>query len=104
MIPLPPPEDTKPAHVESVDSIVRSGVHEHVNGKTPASGVKRQEPDVDKIDPNDTTQLTPENMKALLQRASAVSRENVKKTRQAFDATKAAADSGLLKTRRLPPK
>jgi len=65
-----------------------------------AGNSQRQEIDVDKIDPNDSAQLTPENMKALLKKASAVSKENLQKTRQAFDATKAAADSGLLRTKR----
>jgi len=94
--PLPPPDNALPAQVEPAP---KRQTKAQAAGKLAGSS-QRQEIDVDKIDPSDSAQLTPENMKALLKKASTVSKENVKKTRQAFDATKAAADSGLLKTKR----
>jgi hypothetical protein len=56
--------------------------------------------DVTGINPEDSADLTPENMQALLARAKQAGKKAVKKTRMAFDATKALADSGELKTRR----
>ena len=103
MIPLPPADAAQPVQIEQAKTPDPAKAESASNGTAPSFGIK-QEIDVDKIDPNDSAQLTPENMKALLKKAGAVSKENVKKTRQAFDATKAAAGSGLLKTKRFHTK
>jgi hypothetical protein len=52
------------------------------------------------INPEDSADLTPENMEALLARAKQAGRKAAKKTRMAFDTTKALAESGELRTRR----
>lgn len=56
---------------------------------------------VTEINLEDSAELTEENMQALLARAKQAGQQAAKKTRMAFDSTKALADSGLLK---LPPR
>jgi hypothetical protein len=61
------------------------------------------DPDAE-INLEDSSELKPENMAALLARAKRASAEAVKKTRMAFDTTKALADSGALRTARFHKK
>lgn len=56
---------------------------------------------VTEIDLEDSAELTEANMRALLARAKQAGQQAAKKTRMAFDTTKALADSGMLK---LPPR
>jgi hypothetical protein len=59
---------------------------------------------ITEIDLDDSAELTPENMEALLARAKRAGKTAAKKTRMAFDTTQAMADSGMLRTARFQKK
>ena len=56
------------------------------------------------IDLEDSAELTPENMQRLLDRAKRAGQTAAKKTKMAYDTTKALADSGMLRTTRFHKK
>jgi hypothetical protein len=59
---------------------------------------------VTEINLDDSAELTPENMEALLARAKRAGQTAARKTRMAFDTTQALADSGMLRTARFHKK
>jgi hypothetical protein len=59
---------------------------------------------VSDIDLDDSAELTPENMQALLARAKRAGKRCRKKSQMAFDTTRARADSGELSTARFRKK
>jgi hypothetical protein len=70
-----------------------------LNQPTPA--LEESDPE---LDLTDSAELKPENLSALLARAKRAGSEAAKKTRMAFDTTKALADTGLLNTKRFHKK
>ena len=67
-----------------------------------ANGARREGPvSVTDIDLDDSAEITEANMRLLLARAKAAGKDAARKTRMAFDTTKALTDSGMLK---LPPR
>jgi uncharacterized tellurite resistance protein B-like protein len=55
---------------------------------------------ITEINLDDSAELTPENMQALLNRAKRAGKQAAKKTRMACDTAQALANSGLLRTTR----
>lgn len=70
----------------------------------PPAKEESKEEGMPEIDLDDSAELTPENMQALLARAKLAGRVAARKTRMAFDATKALADSGMLRTTKFHKK
>jgi hypothetical protein len=72
---------------------------------TPAPAQEEEAPvSISDLDLDDSAERTPENMKLLLARAKRAGRAAAKKTKMAYDTTKALADSGALRTTRFRKK
>lgn len=71
---------------------------------TPAPDQEENPVSISDLDLDDSAELTPENMNLLLARARKAGRAAAKQTKMAFDATRALADSGKLRTTRLHKK
>ena len=79
-----------------------------LNVPTPAPAPDPEDPEdesepmsITEINLDDSAEINAANLQALIARAKRAGKQAVKKTRMAFDTTKALADSGLLK---LPPR
>jgi hypothetical protein len=95
MGPVPEPPPPTPPIIPSLDQPTPPPPEEE------AEDPQEDQVSVTDINLEDSAELTEENMQRLIARAKQAGQRAAKKTRMAFDSTKALADSGLLK---LPPR